>query len=573
MPERATPSPLLLAVLAALAINAFALDLGGYGILDNNEGLYALIAAGMRAGDGLVIPHIAGIPYVEKPPLLYWLTASSFAIFGQTEAAARAVPAAASLAVVAIAYWLGHRAGRPMAGWIAGLIIATSIVTIGIGRTLYFDMLHTAFLSAALACAYFGTAEKSRRLVRIAAAFLAFAVLTKGFVGVGLAGIVLAAFLLATRAPLADWKRLLDPVAILVFAAIGAPWHVAATTQHDGFAWLYFVNEHLGRLLGTREPADYYRGNILYYLPRLFAYAAPWSLLLPLVLFRARADAGEPADRFGAFLWAWLLGTLAVFSLAGNKANYYMIVAIVPLSLLIARRIAPWVIGGHVRQLWILAGAIAAVAIAGIAAIDMRCGPKLGQLHPYCEGLGPSIYASFAGIFALAALFGVAARAKAWRAVVPLLAIAAVSVPLRIEVAATIRESGERMSQRDFARRFAAIDDGRPLYVFSKFSDISSFGFYNGRPFGILENIDSDFHLPRRLPEMAARFPTYDELDAIARRRPLYVATENWRAYDVQPIAKYLPYCTLLRGAKMSVLTNVPAECGDPAAEITGPPK
>jgi 4-amino-4-deoxy-L-arabinose transferase-like glycosyltransferase len=573
VPERAAPSPFLLAVLAALAANAFVLDLGSYGILDNNEGIYALIAAGMRAGDGLVIPHIAGIPYVEKPPLLYWLTALSFAAFGQTEAAARAVPAAASLATVAIAYWMGRRAGRPMAGWIAGLIVSTSIVTIGIGRTLYFDMLHTALLSAALACAYFGVTERSRRHVRIAAAALALAVLTKGFVGVGLAGIVLAAFLLATRSPLADWLRLLDPVAIAIFAAIAAPWHVAAAIQHDGFAWHYFVNEHIGRLLGTRVPADYYKGNILYYLPRLFAYAAPWSLLLPLAFFRARADAGEPADRFGAFLWAWLAGTLAVFSLAGNKANYYMIVAIVPLCLLIARRIAPWVAGGHARHLWILAGLVVAVTVAGIAAIDVKCGPKLGQLYPHCESLGPSAYASFAGAFALAALLGYAARGREWRAIVPLLAVAAVSVPLRIEVAATIRESGERMSQRDFARRFAAVDDGRPLYVFSKFSDISSFGFYNGRPFGILENIDSDFYLPRLLPEMAARFPTYDELDAIARTRPLYVVTENWRGPGVAPFAKSLPYCTMQRGAKISVLTNVPAECGDPADEITGPPK
>ncbi|CAN0429108.1 unnamed protein product, partial [Phaeothamnion confervicola] len=238
-------TPLHFLLLAAFAFNAFALDLGSYGILDTNEGLYAQIAAEMRAGGDWIVPHLDGLPYIEKPPLLYWLTALGFGLFGPTEAAARAVPAAASLSVVATALWLGARTGRPMAGWVAGLIVATSIVTIAIGRTLYFDMLNTALVSLALAAAYVGLDEGKAGPIRLAAAALALAVLTKGLVGMGLCAIVLASFLVATRAPLAHWKRLLDPVAILVFLAIAVPWHVAAALRHDEFAWFYFVNEHV----------------------------------------------------------------------------------------------------------------------------------------------------------------------------------------------------------------------------------------------------------------------------------------------------------------------------------------
>jgi 4-amino-4-deoxy-L-arabinose transferase-like glycosyltransferase len=52
--------------------------LGSYPILDNNEGLYAEIPREMlRSGDWhqWIIPHLNGLPYMEKPPLLYWLTA------------------------------------------------------------------------------------------------------------------------------------------------------------------------------------------------------------------------------------------------------------------------------------------------------------------------------------------------------------------------------------------------------------------------------------------------------------------------------------------------------------------
>src|ERR1039457_1241108 len=57
--------------------------LGSFGILDNNEGLYAEIAREMLASHDWrqwVIPHLNGLPYMEKPPLLYWLTALSFAL-------------------------------------------------------------------------------------------------------------------------------------------------------------------------------------------------------------------------------------------------------------------------------------------------------------------------------------------------------------------------------------------------------------------------------------------------------------------------------------------------------------
>jgi len=81
--------PLWLVWGAALAFVLSAL--GGYGILDNNEGLYAEIPREMLASHDWrlwVIPHLNGLPYMEKPPLLYWLTALSFALSGLTGAGA-----------------------------------------------------------------------------------------------------------------------------------------------------------------------------------------------------------------------------------------------------------------------------------------------------------------------------------------------------------------------------------------------------------------------------------------------------------------------------------------------------
>ena len=49
--------------------------IGSYPLLDDNEGMYASIARDMLHNGQFIIPHLNGVPYLEKPPLLYWLMA------------------------------------------------------------------------------------------------------------------------------------------------------------------------------------------------------------------------------------------------------------------------------------------------------------------------------------------------------------------------------------------------------------------------------------------------------------------------------------------------------------------
>lgn len=548
------------AILAAFAASGFLVDLGGYPLLDNNEGLYARIALEMLDGGDWIIPHLLGLPYLEKPPLLYWLTAGSFALLGKTETAARLVPALSSLSVVACAYWLGARSGRALEGWIAGLVISTSVVTVAIGRTLYFDMLYTALLSFALGLAYFSVVERRQSAMRIAAGLLGLAVLAKGLAAVGLCGVVLAGFLVAARAGKADWARFFDPVSIAIFLAVAGPWHVAAALADGEFAWLYFVNEHVGRLLGTREPADYYRGAPWYYFPRLFAYAAPWSLILPLALWRSRNAIRESIDRRAAFLWSWLLGTLVVFSLAGNKANYYMIVAIVPLASIVATRIAAWVEVGRSRYLWTIAAVLLALSMIVLVGVDQACGPDLGQLYPYCEAIVPRSYVPFGMMIALLGAVGFFVRGP-WRAILPIFAIAVFAIPLRMLTTQALEAHGDSLSQAAFARRLAALDDGRRLFVFAKLSDISSFAFYFDRRFGMLESVDPEFHFPMRRPEANGLFLSFRAFDDYGRSNPVYVVAENWRVPAVRPDNTFLPYCVVMRTRRVALLSNVPQDC------------
>lgn len=285
------------------------LGLGGYALLDNNEGLYAAIPREMLASSDWrwwIIPHLNGLPYMEKPPLLYWLTALSFAVFGVSEWSARLVPALSSLSCVALLLWFGRHIGRPQAGRLAALIFVSCIGVTVMSRVLMFDMLLTVLLTAALmhAWLYFRYGEKSS--LRWAYGLLALAVLAKGLVAVILMTVIVTSFALLNARSVAEFfqllKRWLDPLAIAIFIAIAAPWHVAASLVEPAFSWFYFVNEHVLRFLSKRTPHDYYGGPWWYYLPRMAIYLFPWVLFM-LCLFAKKVAADADNRRLRRFLF------------------------------------------------------------------------------------------------------------------------------------------------------------------------------------------------------------------------------------------------------------------------------
>ncbi|HKQ62750.1 MAG TPA: hypothetical protein VJS92_15775, partial [Candidatus Polarisedimenticolaceae bacterium] len=65
---------------------------------DPGEGMHAEIARELTLSRDPLALTLNGVPYVDKPPLLYVLIAAVSRVAGQSEAAARAVSAGAALA-------------------------------------------------------------------------------------------------------------------------------------------------------------------------------------------------------------------------------------------------------------------------------------------------------------------------------------------------------------------------------------------------------------------------------------------------------------------------------------------
>ena len=78
------------AVYILLALSApFLFVKLGMPFLDPDEGLYATIVQEMVSHGDWVMPHANGLPYLEKPPLYFWLTSLTFGLFGASEWATR----------------------------------------------------------------------------------------------------------------------------------------------------------------------------------------------------------------------------------------------------------------------------------------------------------------------------------------------------------------------------------------------------------------------------------------------------------------------------------------------------
>ena len=68
-------------IITLAGLGLFFFRLGASGLMDPDEGRYAEIAREMLLLKDWLIPHLNLVPYLEKPPLVYWLTSLSFAAF------------------------------------------------------------------------------------------------------------------------------------------------------------------------------------------------------------------------------------------------------------------------------------------------------------------------------------------------------------------------------------------------------------------------------------------------------------------------------------------------------------
>ncbi len=320
-----------LGAIVALSCVIFFFHLGSFGLWEPDEARYAEIAREMLRGGGLLLPHLNYVAYVEKPPLLYWLTTLSFAIFGVTEFAARLPVALAALTGVLATWFFTMRTFGRRRALLASAILATSPIYAVMAQVLTTDMLLTAFVTIAT-FAFFLHWRDGGRWCWLAYLAMGLAVMTKGPVGAALPILTTIIFLAWNRELRGSVARFHALPGLALTALIAAPWFIAITTIEPGFFDFYFIGEHIRRVF----QADYSHTEAFWFFAPVVAIGLmPWSILVPFLTWRHAPT--NPARRF-CVVAATL--TLVAFSSANAKLIPYVLPAIPPLAVLIADGIA-----------------------------------------------------------------------------------------------------------------------------------------------------------------------------------------------------------------------------------------
>ncbi len=314
---------------------------------DDTDSVHAEAAREMVARGDWVTLYVDGLRYLEKAPVLYWGMATSFKLFGVTEWTARLPVGLGVLALLFATYSLGCRLFGARAGFLAALVLVTAYGPFLCTRILIPDMLVGLWLI--LTFDFFLRTLEEAPPSRLAcwglAAVTGLNVLTKGLIGVVFPVATIGLFLLLTG-KLKHLLRMRLVSSTVVLLAVAAPWHILATlanpAQGDvrGFAWFYFINEHVLRFLGRRYPKDYYTEPLLAFWGVTFLWLAPWSAFLiqalgriprKLAAIRQGLDArGQARLLFG--LWA---AVIVIFFSFSSRQDYYLAPALPALALLI----------------------------------------------------------------------------------------------------------------------------------------------------------------------------------------------------------------------------------------------
>lgn len=521
----------ILGLLLAFSV-LFGFALGNRPLANPDEGRYAEIPREMVASGDWITPHLNGIPYFEKPPLVYWAGAVALRVFGGSEWSMRLTPALFALGGVLLTYAATRRLFGRGAGLGAAFVLGTSILYFALARLLILDMAVSVLMAATLFCFILGVREpvcvRRRWFFYGLYASAALATLTKGLIGFLVPGAVMFLWLLIFN----QWKRLRPfylPSGLALFLAIAVPWHVLVALRNPDWVQAYLVREHWQRFtvdLGRQQPW-------WFFIPILAVGFFPWTGLLWSAWREALRGGWAAARRENADAWffaTWAGFMFLFYSKSQSKLIPYILPVLPSLAVVVGlwlaqrweRREASRVRGG-------LAGFSLASAILAGALVVAVTKPGLIKDAAQAEALRPFGWAMAAVVLIGGVVVWRLGRRDVRAAVVVMTATMAVFY-LALGMAAT---DIQRVNTRELAlvAKARLRPDDRVYHYGGFFHD---FVYYSNRTVGLVDYTDelgAQFLTPA---ERGTRFISTLELRRQwAERRRLWLVV---RKRDTEPL-------------------------------------
>jgi 4-amino-4-deoxy-L-arabinose transferase-like glycosyltransferase len=349
-----------------------------------DEPRYAQVAREVYEGGDLLVMHLCGRVYPDKPPLLFWMSGALGWLSDWSEFWMRLPSITASLGTAVLVSLLARRWWGDRAAALApALFLGTALVT-EIGGRLQIDPLLTFLCTLALYLIDEGGngTISPRARVLIAGLCVGAGGLAKGPVALVNVGLVVAAW--AWLAPRGCLPRVRAPIWITSLVLALAPsliWATAVSLAEPQIARELFFGQHAGRV----SQADRHPGPIWKHFYRMSLLLLPWTFAVIGGIGEAwrgwrLRQRGEMPDAGLVKAAAWLLVLLLFFSIIPPKRDLYLLPAY-PAAALLAARVVTNAIKQRRVARWI--------GLAGPTALLLACASiTLGWLfYDQVEGL------------------------------------------------------------------------------------------------------------------------------------------------------------------------------------------
>ncbi len=329
---------LILTIVMAIGLCLYGMPV----LFTPDEGRYAEIAREMLVTHQYIVPHLDGIIYFEKPPMIYWLTALSLKLFGLNDWAARLPNPVLSL----IGIWMSYVVcrivfqKRSLALW-GAIISGTSLLYLGGARYLNLDAGVAFFLNATM-LSFWASMQYSKKSFQgnlwllVAFIFSGLAVMTKGLIGIVFPMMIIGLWSIF----LSRWDVLRDIrlyLGLIVVAIISVPWVIMVNNIHHEFFHYYVIVQQILRYATDEQGRQ--MSKFVYFGIFIIGFF-PWFGFLPQVFnklistWRVRR---HHSDEWLLFIWG--MAILLFFAFSKSILIGYLIPIVIPFSILIAMRI------------------------------------------------------------------------------------------------------------------------------------------------------------------------------------------------------------------------------------------
>lgn len=367
------PSIKALLVLLSLLLPAFLLGLGDRPVYKIQEVRIAETAREMLESGDFAVPRYNGELRLQKPPLPYWLTATSYRLAGVNEAATR-LPSVLFGLLSALLLWAWARrdSGERSAGSCA-LVLVVSYIGLRYCRSGEADAVLIFFVSAACLLGFdilHGRRAGQRPMLFGLALGLGF--LSKGPAALAIPLLTLALSALLDRRAgrtSARWQDFFSVggLTLLLLSAFG--WYAWIVWKFPDLAQQFF-----GKQVDETFISGSHAKPLWWYLAHWSEFFAPWGVLIIPAGWMACRRAGPELSPLVRFAWVWLAVVVLLLTATVNKQMQYALLLAPPLAIVVGHYLAA-ADGGFARANRILFGLFCIAAVAG-AVVALRKSPE-----------------------------------------------------------------------------------------------------------------------------------------------------------------------------------------------------